>query len=209
MKQLLTEWVARFGAPLIFHTDNGKAFRSSLMKDFYDKFKILHRETPIYDPQANGSVERTIKTIEEGLRVELASGIPAQEAIHIVCGRINRTVSVPGRTESLCPRAEIFKFDDTNPFSMGLSFEKATYKFDIPIGQKVMTKIPNAGKLSPQFEDRGYSVKSIEGNQIYSLIDGDGNIIPFLYRRDRLKPIFDIQAKSSFNLTSSEEGVCD
>jgi hypothetical protein len=212
VQQLLTEWIARFSAPLIFHTDNGRAFRSNLMKDFYTKYRIFHRETPTYDPQANGSVERTIKTIEEGLRVELASGLPAQEAIHVVCGRINRTVSVPGSADSLCPRSVVLKFEDVHPYSIETGREKVPFKADIPIGQKVLVKIPNVGKLSPQFKNKGYSVHSIEGNQVYSLIDQDGAIIPYLYRRDRLKPItveFRGQTKSPMDVTSSEEGVCD
>ena len=189
VKQLLTEWIARFSSPLIFQTDNGKAFRSSTMREMYEKFKISHRETPAYDPQANGSVERTIKTIEEGLRVELSTGIPPEEAIHIVCGRINRTVVTPGDAEALCPRSLLFKFEDVHPFRIETSFDKIQFDSDIPIGQAVLTRIPNAPKLSPQFENRGYSVKSVEGNHVYSLIDSNGQVVPYLYRRDRLKPI--------------------
>jgi hypothetical protein len=189
VKQLLTEWIARFSAPLVFQTDNGKAFRSESMRELYTKFRISHRETPTYDPQANGSVERTIKTIEEGLRVELAAGTPPEYAIHTVCSRINRTVITPGDAEALCPRSLLFKYDDVHPFKIGTSSQTMPFESDLSVGQAVLTRIPNASKLSPQFENRGYMVRSIEGNHVYSLIDGDGQVVPYLYRRDRLKPL--------------------
>jgi hypothetical protein len=45
---------------------------------FYSKYGIVHMKSPVYEPKSNGSVERVIKTIEEGLRMELKYGIPIQ-----------------------------------------------------------------------------------------------------------------------------------
>jgi hypothetical protein len=159
------------------------------MKQLLNKYFIFHRRTPVYEPQSNGSVERTIKTIEEGLRIELNSGVPVQEAIHVVCGRINRTVSVPGAHSSpSSPHSVIFKYDELCPFLPHEHPDKS-FDHDLVIGQKVIIKIPNASKLGPQFAEKIYSIRGIEGNHIYSLFDSDNKPIQYFYRRERLKPV--------------------
>jgi hypothetical protein len=143
---------------------------------------------PAYDPQANGFVERTIKTIEQGLRSELASRSPPQEAIHTVCGRINRTTAVPGDASSMCPWLTVFNYDDTPPFLFE-GVKQSDFHHDLQVGQKVLVKIPNASILSPQFEDRDLFIHSIEGNHVYTLVDNTGKVQKVLYRRERLKPV--------------------
>ncbi len=192
VRQLLIEWMCRFGVPSVFLSDNAESFKANLVMQVLNKFYIFHRKTPVYEPKSNGSVERTIKTIEEGLRIELASGSPPQEAIHTVCGRINRTVSVPSsdRLPFCTPHSVIFNYNEPCPFTprhpRDLNFEH-----DLKIGQKVIIRIPNAPKLCPQFNDKIYFVRGIEGHHVYSLTDSDNKPIQFFYRRDRLKPIPD------------------
>jgi hypothetical protein len=48
------------------------------MRQFYSKYGIVHMKSPVYEPKSNGAVERVIKTIEEGLRMELKYGIPRE-----------------------------------------------------------------------------------------------------------------------------------
>ena len=189
VRQLLVEWICRFGVPRVFLTDNAESFKSETMKQLLSKYFIFHRKTPVYEPQSNGSVERTIKTIEEGLRIELNSGTPVQEAIHVVCGRINRTVSVPGARSSLSsPHTTIFKYDELCPFLPREQPDKS-FDHDLVVGQKVIIKIPNSPKLSPQFAEKIYYVRGIEGNHIYSLADADSKPVQYFYRRERLKPV--------------------
>ena len=97
-------------------SDNAEAFCSENMRMLYQKYNITHRKSPVYEPKSNGSVERAIKAIEEGLRMELNSGLPMQEAIHVVCGRLNRTSSVPGDSSMSSPRSVIFNFGELGPF---------------------------------------------------------------------------------------------
>ena len=187
VKQLLTEWISRFGVHSIFMTDNAEAFSAENLRNFYSKYHIFHRLSPIYDPRANGSVERAIKSIEEGLRIELLNGIPVQEAVHIVCGRLNRTVNVPGDSSFSSPRNVIFGYDEPRPF-YNQHLTKTDFKHDLSVGQPVLVKIPNAPKLGPQYENRNYTIHKVVGNHIYQVSDIDGNVLRFLYRRDRLKP---------------------
>ena len=188
IKQLLIEWIARYGRPNIFISDNAESFKSDLLQQLLVKFKIVHRFTPVYEPQANGSVERTIKTVEEGLRMELSSGTPPQEAIHIICGRINRTCTVPGNNTLDCPRSAVFAFHESHPFDVD-SQRTEHFKHDLQIGQRVLIKRTNASKFEPQFEDKGLHVVRYEGNHIYALADSSGKEGRVLYRRERLKPL--------------------
>jgi hypothetical protein len=189
VRQLLIEWIARFGPPATFMTDNAEAFSADRLNTLYSKYDIVHRRSPVYEPKSNGAVERVIKTIEEGLRMELSAGVPVQEAIHVVCGCINRTTSVPGDPNSLCPRSVVFNFLEQRPFYREPKiFED--FRHDLAIGQKVFVKIPNASKLSAQYEDKGLFVDKIVGNHIYSLRDEKGIVLPTFYRRERIKPVF-------------------
>ena len=64
---------AKHGAPEIVRTDNAPEFKSwnSLWKRFCRRENIkVHRSTP-YEPQENGKVERTNRTLTDGLRAML------------------------------------------------------------------------------------------------------------------------------------------
>jgi hypothetical protein len=187
VRQLLIEWIARFGPPSVFKTDNGEAFNSDLMRRLYAKYHIRHVNSPGYEPKSNGAVERVIKSVEEGLRIELMAGTPAQEAIHIVTGRLNRTMSVPGDINSPSPREIIFKFNEESPFFHRVPV--GDFKHDLNIGQRVLMKLPNASKLSPQFSEVHYFISDIIGNHIYKLADENGIPAKVSIRRERLKPV--------------------
>lgn len=45
-------------------TDQGTQFTSKLVKDITEKYKIKHKKSTPYHPQANGQVESTNKTLE-------------------------------------------------------------------------------------------------------------------------------------------------
>ena len=131
VRQLLLEWGARFGVPCTFLTHNAEVFSASIMHSVYQKYNILHRKTPVYEPQSNSSVERGIKSIEEGLRVELLSGAPIQEAVHAVAGRLNRTTSSPCDPVRT-PYEVVFKFCEANPpFSASVSTPRFCSRFKL------------------------------------------------------------------------------
>ena len=54
----------RFGIPREIVTDGGPQFTSPLIKKLVEKYRIHHKITSPYHPQANGQVERTNKVIE-------------------------------------------------------------------------------------------------------------------------------------------------
>eukprot|EP00253_Pinus_taeda_P006977 PITA_06977 len=61
---LFEEIFVRYGVPREIVTDQSTQFTSKLVKDVTDKYKIKHRKSTPYHPQANGQVESTNKTLE-------------------------------------------------------------------------------------------------------------------------------------------------
>lgn len=57
-KLFITNWIARFGAPLRVTTDQGRQFESQLFKKLEDIIGFQRIRTTAYHPQANGLVER-------------------------------------------------------------------------------------------------------------------------------------------------------
>ena len=55
---ILDEWIMKFGAPDVIHTDQGSNFNSELMHDICRIFMIEKTRTSPYHPQGNGKVER-------------------------------------------------------------------------------------------------------------------------------------------------------
>lgn len=70
VEAVLEELFARYGAPQVLITDNGRAFAPSLPEQghrfwrFLARYGVEHRRTRPYYPQTNGKAEAVIKTIE-------------------------------------------------------------------------------------------------------------------------------------------------
>eukprot|EP00253_Pinus_taeda_P030643 PITA_30643 len=61
---LFEEIFVRYGVPRQIITDQGTQFTSNLVQDLIEKYKIKHRKSTPYHPQANGQVESTNKVLE-------------------------------------------------------------------------------------------------------------------------------------------------
>ena len=61
---LFEEIFVRYGVPRQIVTDQGTQFTSKLVRDLTTKYKIKHRKSTPYHPQANGQVESTNKVLE-------------------------------------------------------------------------------------------------------------------------------------------------
>ena len=62
---IVEEWIMRYGAPDVLHTDKGTNFNSGLMHDFCSLFMIDKTRTTPYHPQGNGQVKRFNRVIAE------------------------------------------------------------------------------------------------------------------------------------------------
>ena len=64
---IVEEWIMKFGAPDVIHTDQGTNFNSELMHDICRIFMIDKTKTTPYHPQGNGQVERFNRVIADTL----------------------------------------------------------------------------------------------------------------------------------------------
>ena len=55
---IIDEWIMKFGAPDVIHTDQGSNFNSELMQDVCRSLMIEKTRTTPCHPQGNGQVER-------------------------------------------------------------------------------------------------------------------------------------------------------
>ena len=61
--KLIENLIARFGVPLIIHTDQGKTFESCLFQELCKQLEIYKTRTTPYRPQSDGMIERANRTI--------------------------------------------------------------------------------------------------------------------------------------------------
>ena len=66
---LIMHWISRYGCPMTFQSDNGKAFVGDLTKELMRRSHIAQAHSTIYHPQTNGLVERQNRTLVNLLRV--------------------------------------------------------------------------------------------------------------------------------------------
>ena len=66
---LISYWISRYGCPMTFQSDNGKAFVGDLTKELMKRSYIAQAHSTTYHPQTNGLVERQNRTLVNMLRV--------------------------------------------------------------------------------------------------------------------------------------------
>ena len=66
---LITHWISRYGCPMTFQSDSGKAFVGDLTKDLMKRSHMAQAHSTTYHPQTNGLVERQNRTLVNMLRV--------------------------------------------------------------------------------------------------------------------------------------------
>ena len=66
---LITHWISRYGFPMTFKSDNGKAFVGDLTKELMKRSHIAQAHSTTYHTQTNGLVEKQNRTLVNLLRV--------------------------------------------------------------------------------------------------------------------------------------------
>ena len=62
-------WIARQGCPIMFQSDNGKAFVGDLTKEITKRSQVAEAHSTIFHPQTNGLFERQNRKLVSMLRV--------------------------------------------------------------------------------------------------------------------------------------------
>ncbi|TPP61406.1 Retrovirus Pol polyprotein from transposon [Fasciola gigantica] len=65
---IVNEWISRYGAPSIIHSDQGPSFDGLLLRELCRFLGIQKTRTTPYHPQGNELVERTNRTLKDILR---------------------------------------------------------------------------------------------------------------------------------------------
>ena len=66
--KLVEEFVARFGAPLEIHTDQGRNFQSDMFRAVCKLLGVTQTRTTPYHPASNGQVERFNQSLLQMIR---------------------------------------------------------------------------------------------------------------------------------------------
>lgn len=69
---MLKNIIYQFGIPRVLITDNGTQFRDRAFQQLCQELHIDHRFSSVAQPQTNGQVEVTNRTILHGLRTRAA-----------------------------------------------------------------------------------------------------------------------------------------
>jgi hypothetical protein len=99
---------AAYGLPEEVVSDNGQPFASEQLAKFFKLNAVVHTFTPTYHPQSNGSAERTVRSVKEGLLQQLLdSGLCKRSLQHKIDAWIFDYRNTPHTTTGVSP-VELF-----------------------------------------------------------------------------------------------------
>ncbi|KAM7281316.1 uncharacterized protein ISCGN_006398 [Ixodes scapularis] len=176
-----------FGIPKVVKTDNGPPFQSLDFKNFADSLGFRHqRITPCW-PQANGEVERFMRTLKRFLQAttlenstwtsELSKFLMAYRATpHSTTGKTPFEVLFGRPMGYLLPDSA-----DTNNVPQGWQHKdyenRKKHKIyadehrharahNFEVGDRVLCRQPPSNKLTPPYDPQPYKVIEIKGTQV-------------------------------------------
>nr|GEU93298.1 reverse transcriptase domain-containing protein [Tanacetum cinerariifolium] len=202
--------VCRFGIPSEIISDNGKQFADNPFKDWCDKLNITERFASVKHPQSNGPVERTNRSLGEGIKARLGDGNKnwVEELPHVLWAHRTMIKSSHGDM----PFSLTYGTEAVIPAEIGMpTYHTATVDVVNTWAKSKMMKYYNArvrgvafkpcdfvyrcndashavagGKLGPKWEGP-YEVTEVLGNGAYKLWSTDGTVLPRTWNVTNLK----------------------
>jgi len=108
--EFLSSLFSRFGLVDEVISDNGRQFVSAEFDQFLSNLGIKHRYTALYNPQANGAIERFNRVLKDGIKAGMADGCSFAEAIKQTLASYRST---PQATTGVSPAKVLYKFTIT------------------------------------------------------------------------------------------------
>lgn len=106
VKRVLDKVFSLLGLPEEIRSDNGPPFQGREFHAYLENLAIKHRKiTPLW-PQANGEVERLMRTLNRAIRIAVDNGENAEAAVDHFLGAYRRT---PHSTTKFAPASLLFK----------------------------------------------------------------------------------------------------
>ena len=200
-KLAFMRWFSIFGTPRILLTDNGPAFTSKEFRLFTDTYYVRQMYSPRYSPQSNGSIERSMRSIQNGLRAllndtkKLSPQKSLQDRINVVCLQLNMTTRAPGISDhTISPFRCVFNFRPDPLFLHPIHCEEEAKVLGIgglAVGDyvRIRRRGPGLDKTSPLFSKEIYQVTGTTGHT-FTLIDEEGKATKHTYARGHLKKFY-------------------
>ena len=140
---IVDEWIMKFGAPAVIHTDQGSNFNSELMQDICRIFMIEKTRTTPYHPQGNEEVERFNRVIADTLSKYCAEK-PQEWDVYLlyITFVYNTTVH---RTIGATPYSMIFG-------------REAQYRIDLFVPKPPVDSRLKLGKNAEELNERLYEI---------------------------------------------------
>jgi RNase H-like domain found in reverse transcriptase/Integrase zinc binding domain/Integrase core domain len=143
---VLTDLFCRHGLPDRLISDNGPQFVSAEFEQFLTSHGIQHDKTAVYNPTANGAVERFNKVLKEGLAVAHAESTPFLPAVKKILANYR---SLPHATTGESPAKLMYGREIRMPLNCLLSA-----KSESNVVPKVQQHVRFAQDKAKEYTDR-------------------------------------------------------
>lgn len=91
--QIIKKWINNGFIPEKIVSDNGKEFISRKFKELCKDLEIEHHLVSVEDHESNGRVERSIRTIRDGI-FKLGTALSVEEKLHKIIEQYNKTYHI-------------------------------------------------------------------------------------------------------------------
>ncbi|KAI5149341.1 hypothetical protein ENBRE01_0846 [Enteropsectra breve] len=178
---ILEGWFETLGKPKEINTDNALEFTSNAFKTFCQTNQIRHHLTSIEKHEANGRVERVIRTVRDGLAKTKNQGCLTTRLLKIQDAYNKSLHSATGMSpnDAWEDTGETLKMANSTSGKYAQQF-KALKREKFEIGQRVrISKKENLkiqGKSNERFQDTGI-ILDMNGNDSYTVQDSSGRVI--------------------------------
>lgn len=192
----LEKMFATHGIPQILRTDNGPPFHGDQFKEFAaQKGFTHHRVTPLW-PEANGQVERFMRTLGKMMKTAHISGKDWRKEMYTFLANYRATPH-PSTGESpyklsmgrdVRIKIPSLETDPLTAFKAQVQERDMTYKENLKVyadnkrntansglqaGDTVLIRQDRQNKLSSPYEPVKYTVQDVHGSQIVATREGD------------------------------------